>query len=118
MSELKETEIAINKESLKALLDQNESQKAEIRALYDGSIKVMELIGLAESGQIKSEAFEDGGNALPEILKGASSIMGLVMQAQVPVIGKKAEAKLVEKFSFFKDLIPVFVKYGNEFKNK
>lgn len=112
---LKNGEIAIEKKLLITLYNQLENQKAEIRALYDGSIKVLSLIGLAENGRVKTEAFEEGGNAMPEILKGAGSIMSLVMQSQVPIIGKKAEQKLIEKFDFFKHLIPMFIKYGNEF---
>lgn len=122
---MEQNEIAIDRGKLKILLDNTgtlektiEAQRAEIRALYDGSIKVMEIIGLAENGIIKAEAFEEGGGAIPEILKGASSIIGLVMQSQVPVIGKKAEKKLIERFSFFQELIPLFIKYGNEFKLK
>jgi hypothetical protein len=122
MNQLKDNEIAIDRDKLKTLLANSENQKneiaalkAEIRELYDGSINILSIIGLADNGMIKKEAFEEGGNALPEILKGASNIMGLVVQAQVPVIGKNAEKKLLEKFGFFSKLLPIFLKYGELF---
>lgn len=108
-------QITISKDKLNSLLDKIDEKEAEIQALYNGSIKVMELVGLAENGKIKSECFEEGANAIGEVIKGGSSIMSLVMQSQTPFIGKKAEAKLMEKFSFFKDLIPLFIKYGNQY---
>lgn len=108
-------EIKIPKQQLTELLNKLEEKDAELKALYNGSIKVMELVGLAENGKIKAECFEEGANPIPEVIKGGSSIMSLVMQSQTPFIGKKAEAKLTEKFSFFKDLIPLFIKYGNQY---
>jgi hypothetical protein len=115
MAELKENEIAIDRQQLNVLLTLNETQREEIKQLYFGSIQLLEMLGLAENGKVKAEAFADGANPLPEILKEASSLIGLVMQAGAPFgMGKKAEKKLIEKFSFFTQLIPLFIKIGNE----
>lgn len=113
MTEPIETTIKIAE--LEILLTTIEMQKSEILKLYLGSMQVLSLLGLAKDGKVKAEAFEEEGNALPEILKEASGLMMLVMKAQVPVIGKQAEKELIQKFSFFSELIPLFIKYGNEF---
>ncbi len=109
--------IEIEESKLMALLDKNDEQEREIRMLYNSSISVLELLGLAENGRFKSEYFgEDSENPLPSVLKEVGSLMVLCTQAAVPVLGKNAEKKLTERFSFFKDLIPVFEKYGKKFK--
>ncbi len=95
--------------------DSVENYKNDIFNLYNGSIKTMEVIGLAENGKMKPGILSGEANPLGLVLKGGSDIFTLAMQAQVPVLGKKAEAKLLDKFSFFKELIPLFEKYGAEF---
>ena len=109
--------VQVKKEQLDKLIEQNQQQKQEIKELYDGTIKLLDVLGLVENNKIKPEYFNGEQNPIPDILKSASSIMMLATQANIPGLGKKAEAKLVEKFSFFKQLIPIFEKYGKEFYN-
>lgn len=109
--------ITIEKHQLDELLKQNELAKSEIKQMYDATIKILDLLGLSENGLIKKQCFNGEENAMPHILKGAGSIMTLLTQSQIPIIGKKAEAKLAKKFNFFEPLIPVFEKYGKEFYN-
>lgn len=107
--------IEIEQEQLDTLLSRIEEQNADIKKLYDGSMKILELLGLAENGLAKTECFTGEENAMPNIIKGAGSLFTLLTQSQIPIMGKRAEAKLVEKFSFFATMVPIFEKYGKEF---
>jgi hypothetical protein len=110
--------ITVPEERLEFLLNDIEEKKREIKQLYDASIKILELIGLANDGMVKSECFNGDENAMPHIIKGAGSLFSMLTKSQIPVIGKTYEAQLQEKFSFFAPLIPVFEKYGKEFYGK
>jgi len=117
--------IEVSEIQLKELLELNQKQlneiaqkDLEIKALYNASINIMELLGVAAEGKIKPEMMEDGNNPLPEIMKEAGSLVSLVMKSQIPLIGKKAEAQLVEKFSFFGALLPLFQKYEKQYGKK
>lgn len=110
--------IEIDKSQLAELLERNQqlqnennSKDEDIRQLYDACMNIMEMVGVAKDGRVKKEITEPGGNAISEVLKEAGSIITLVMKAQVPVVGKKYEEKLADKFAFFKDLMPLFQKY-------
>ena len=123
MSNETETEIIkIDKSQLAELLERNQqlqnennSKDEDIKQLYNACMKIMEMVGVAKEGKIKKEITEPGGNAISEVLKEAGSIMTLVFKAQVPVAGRRSEEKLAEKFSFFKDLLPLFQKYEQKY---
>jgi hypothetical protein len=112
-------QVTVSKEQLDQLIAQNKELKKEVREMYDGTIKLLDTLGLVKDNVIKPEYFNGEENPLPEILKSAGSIITLATQANmpIPVLAKKAEAKLVDKFSFFKELMPIFIKYGKEFYN-
>lgn len=114
---MSDKKIEVPESQLTQLIEKNEELKKDVKQLYDGCIKILELLGLAEDGRFKSECFgPDSDNPLPQVLKSAGSIMLLAGQAGVPILGKQAEKKLLEKFGFFNPLIPTFLKYGEEFK--
>lgn len=109
---LKENEVAVDRQQLENLLNEIEIQESEIRQLYDAAIKLMDVIGMVENGEVKKEIFEEGVS-IRSIVSGAKSTIGLFITAGV---SKKAEEKLTEKFSFFKPLVPLFEKYGHKFR--
>lgn len=109
--------IEVEEEQIKLLLSEIKEKDIEIKQLYDASIKILEMLGLAENGLAKTACFNGDENAMPHILKGAGSLFTLLTQSQIPVIGRKAEEKLAAKFEFFGKLVPVFEKYGKEFYN-
>lgn len=116
MAEIKENQVAVDKTQLTLLLEKNETQAAEIKALYDGTIKMFTVLGLADGKRIKTEAFGEDGNAMSCLIKGGGSIITLAAKAaSLGPFGKKAEKELKEKFSFFADLVPMFEKYGKQF---
>lgn len=104
--------IEVPKEQLEKLIEQNSEYEKEIKLMYEAVIGILDVLGLAENGKIKPEAFGENSNPLPELLKGGSKIMGLMFQSQVPVIGKKSEEELKQKFAFFGPLMPVIKKYS------
>ena len=112
-------EIAVNEIELKLLIELTATLKNDLFELYKGSIGLLSVLGLAENGQVKAEAFGEDGKTLPHIIKQAGNIIGLVMKSQAPgPFGKNAAKELTEKFAFFTPLIPLFIKYGEEFKNE
>jgi hypothetical protein len=118
---LKPNEIAIDRAQLNKLLSDikdlrqdNEVKNEEIKQLYQGTIKVFEALGMAENGEVKPALLQDGFK-FSMLVSGAKDIFGLIIQSQ---FSKKAEEILTNKFSAFKTLLPVFLKYSEQFKNK
>lgn len=110
-----ENEIAIDKDDLKNILNQIEELKIneanyikERLKLYEAAIKTFEVIGMAENGKIKVKT---GGLSFKDVLSGAKGTINLLIQAG---FSKKAEEKLAEKFSYFKEMIPLFEKIEKE----
>lgn len=109
--------IEVDEDQLNTLITKNETQRDEIKQLYDASIKILEMLGLAENGKAKTACFSGEENAMPHIIKGAGSLFTKLTQSQIPIIGKAAQKELEERFAFFGTLVPVFEKYGKEFYN-
>lgn len=103
-----ENEIAIDKNDLNDILNQIEGLKKERLKLYEAAIKTFEVIGMAENGKIKVKT---GGLSFKDVLSGAKGTINLLIQAG---FSKKAEEKLAEKFSYFKEMIPLFEKIEKE----
>jgi hypothetical protein len=116
--ELKDNETIVDIKALETLLTNIEKKDEQILQLYVGSIKLLSLLGLAADGKVKDELFSEDVNIIPMILKEATALMGLITMCQAPVIGKKYQAQLVEKFSFFMPLVPVFNQIKTEFEVK
>lgn len=104
---MQENTVNVDKQQLNDLLTQNETQRAEIKQLYEACLKIFAMLGLAQDGKVNIDGFSIG-----QLIKGVKPIALLVMECK---FNKSAEKKLVEKFAFFNELIPVFEKYAKEF---
>ncbi len=110
-NQIKPSEIAVNRDELKNIMNQIEELKAERKQLYHASIQVFEIIGMAEKGELKVQS---GGFNFMECIKGALPTLRLIIAS---IASSRAQEKLAEKFAFFKPLIPLFEKINNEVKN-
>lgn len=116
--ELKENEIVVKKEQLQQLLYVNKrhlAEKQELlqerKELYNGCIKIFEVIGLAENGKLKIS----GEVTIKQIIGGAKPTLMLLINS---TWSSTAEEKIKQKFSFLKELFPLFQKIDSEIKNQ
>lgn len=102
---------ATEKKRLDDLLKENAADVAELRNVV---ISILKLLGIWDdkTNAVKAAIKSGEESYLPNILKGLGEVTMLAGQAQIPVIGKKAEQKLVEKFHFLKNLIPIIEKHS------
>lgn len=100
------------KNRIQAVLDEN---KADVDELRNVVVSILKLLGIwdEKTNSVKNSIKTGQESYLPSILKGLGDVTMLAGQAQIPVIGKKAEAKLLEKFHFLKNLIPIIEKHAN-----
>lgn len=116
-----EKTVQVPEAQLQTLLDQNEEMKKDLATWRSAGVKLVTLFGVfdPETGRmkpeyVKSEKKPEPENPMPAILKSATSIMGLAAKTNLPgSMGRKAEDQLIEKFSFFSELVPLIEKYGN-----
>lgn len=110
-----EETVPVPKSLLEAMVKQGEETRIETEILYNTCISIMALLGLVDSdGRVKSEVLSGEESWLPCVLKGAKDIVSLLLQMKIPGIGKKAEAELIEKFKFLKEVMPLVEKYGKQ----
>lgn len=101
------------KKRLDELLKENEADVAELKNVV---VSILQLLGIwdEKTNAVKASIKSGDESYLPSILKGLGDVIALAGQAQIPIIGKKAEARLVEKFHFLKNLIPIIEKHSHE----
>lgn len=106
----------IEAEQLKNLLYEVKEGKKDIGEMKNCIMALLAVLGLLdESGTQIKESIKSGEEGyFKHILKALGETMALLGQAQIPVIGKKAEAKLLEKFHFVKTIIPIIEKHGRK----
>lgn len=105
----------IEAKKLQSLLATKMRLEADVKTLYYGCMSILAILGIAEDGKLKPECFGPDANPLPEVIREGGHILSLAIQSQVPIIGKKAEAKLQEKFKFYNELLPVFEFYEAQY---
>jgi hypothetical protein len=102
----------IDKSQLEYLLTEIEAYKKESEDLRKVAYGVCAILGLTdENNQVKTEFLTGTESVMPSVLKAILNTASLLGQAQVPVLGKKAEAEIAKKFEFIKYLIPIIEKY-------
>jgi hypothetical protein len=106
----------VENEQLKRLIDDLKEGKKDINELKNCIMSLLGVLGLLnEAGTNIKESIKTGEESyFKHILKALGETMALLGQAQIPVIGKKAEAKLLEKFHFVKTIIPTIEKYAGK----
>lgn len=102
------------KAKMLALIQENNEQKAEIAEIIKLIRQIIGVLGLLdETGEaIKPELVSGEESVFTLLLGSLSDIMGLITKTKMPIIGKKYEAKLEEKFAFVKDIVPIVQKYA------
>lgn len=110
--------ISISEQKLRILLERKAEAEAEIVILKGSAICIMDLMGLIdkETNTVKSEIASGEESFIPGMLKSLTDVVALLTQANLPKFlgGETAQAKLAEKFSFVKDLVPLINKHGTE----
>lgn len=109
------TYVVIDKSQLQSLLNQIKENKADILEFKSCVLSILSLMGLLdEKTETLKESIKTGEEGyFGPILKSLSEVISLLGQAQIPIIGKKAEAKLVQKFAFIKNILPIVEKHAN-----
>lgn len=99
-------------ERLLALLQEN---KADIHELKNVVVSILRLLGIWDdkTNSIKESIKTGEEGYFGNILKGLGDVISLLTRAQVPIIGKKAEAELMQKFAFLKTLVPIIEKHAH-----
>lgn len=105
--------VTLTNEELEMLLQKTEELDQDIKLLRSSVMKVLSVLGMTtdDGKDIKPELKDKSKNPLKIILKGASKIMGLFVQAK---FSAEAEKEIGEKFSFLDTAIPVIEKYGEQ----
>lgn len=119
MSEQKEIsagdKISVPRKQLDELLKQNEEYKQEVKELLLVAYGICNVLGLTdENGKIKQSYLNNEESPMPSVLKAILSTASLMGQANVPILGRKAEAEIAQKFAFIKHLTPIIEKYQNK----
>ncbi len=98
---------------IKQYKSENATQKQEIDALKDTVIDVIKLLGLYDpvTKTIKAEVREGKGVFGP-IIKSIKDISFLLVQAKMGF--PNAEAEILEKFAFIKNVLPLVDKYAGQ----
>lgn len=104
--------IEIEESKLLLLMDENESYKKDVDDLLKVAKGICGVLGLTdEKGNVKKSFLDNTESPMPSILKAILSTATLMGQAQLPIIGKKAEAEIAQKFDFIKYLTPILEKH-------
>lgn len=107
-----EDKISVPRTQLESLLKQNEEYKHEVKELLLVAYGICNVLGLMDgNGQIKQSYLRNEESPMPAVLKAILSTASLMGQANVPILGKKAEAEIAQKFAFIKHLTPIIEKY-------
>lgn len=106
--------LIVEKQKIENLLNKIEDYKQDITGLKNCVFDILRLLGVFDenTGTIKETIKKGEESYFNHILKSLSEVVALLGQAQIPVIGKKAEAKLLQKFHFVKTIIPLIEKHG------
>lgn len=101
---------AEEKQRVEALIKEFKGDVDELKKVI---ISILTILGIwdEKTNAIKATLKSGEDGYIPTILKGVGDIMALAAQSQVPLIGKKAEKKLHEKFSFLENFIPLMEKH-------
>lgn len=119
--ELMPDEMVVKTAKLHDLIGQTKEMKADIGTLIEVVQGVVSVLGLTDpaTGKIKPEYLRKDPvtgkveeNPMPAILKALGSFMSLSTQASIPVLGKRAEREMNEKFAFIDKLLPALEKYA------
>lgn len=105
--------LLLPKDQLEKLLSDNIEQKQDIEVLRKTITNILSLFGILDeqTGTIKESIKNGSEGYLKHILKSLKNIIVLMGLSQ---FNKKAEAELLEKFSFITPLIPIIDKYAKK----
>lgn len=108
--------IEVNKKEYEKLLSDLNEYKNDTIELKKCILSVLRLLGiLDEKTQSIKEKIKSGEEGYTKhILGGLGDVMTLLTQSNMPIIGKKYESKLAEKFSFIKTVLPLIEKHSKK----
>jgi hypothetical protein len=106
--------LLVEKNQLTNLLNQNAEYKKDVVELKECIISVLRLMGLLDetTKTLKAEIKSGEESYFSPILKSLSDVVKLLTLSQLPIVGKKHEEQLVQKFSFIKQILPLIEKHG------
>lgn len=112
-------EITVNKKSYEKLLIELKEYKHDTEELKKCILSVLGLLGILdeETQSIKAKIKTGEEGYTKHILGALGDVMTLLTQSNMPIIGKKYEAKLAEKFSFIKTVLPLIDKHSKNTKH-
>lgn len=101
------------KDQLIKLLNDASEKKQDVEVLKKTILSILDLFGILDekTGTIRESIRTGSESYIKYILKSLKNIIVLMGMAQM---SKKAEAELMEKFSFITPLIPVIDKYAKK----
>ncbi len=103
--------ITIPKAEYDKMIADKKQADQDVKDLKEVVMGVMGVLGLAENGKPIPELFEEEPEIIGPCIKGITSVSQLMMTSKMPVIGKKAEKELAEKFHFIKLIPPILKRY-------
>lgn len=101
------------------LMAENKAMREDLENLYDVVISMVDVLGLLtpDKKNILPEIVSKEKSVIPIIMKSVMDIITLMGQSQVPVLGKRAEKQLEEKFAFLQKVLPLIDKQ-HEYRRK
>lgn len=103
------------KQILEAIITKAEGYRTDILDMQEVIVLFLDTLGVMDpknKKQILPEIVSGEEKPIPYILKAIGDVTSLMIQAQVPIVGKSAEKRLAEKFSFIPKIIPLVKKYS------
>lgn len=93
---------------------ENKQLKKEIAEVINLVRRIIGVLGLLDekTNAIKPELLSGEESPLGLLMEALSGIVALITKSKMPVIGKKYEKELEEKFAFVKDIVPIVEKYA------
>lgn len=104
--------VQVKKAELEMLIQQKNEQDKEIAILKNSIIKLMEILGIAENGVMNKKILTGEEPFMGPLLGSLGHITRLMVQSEMPIVGKRAAKEIEEKFHFIKELLPVIEKYS------
>jgi hypothetical protein len=107
------------KEFITTLLQKSEDYRKDILLLSEVILDFVGVLGLLEKDKktINPDVMSGEQSVFPLILKSVSTIISLMGQAQVPIMGRSAKEELEKKFSFIPKIVPLIKKYSDNGNN-
>jgi hypothetical protein len=104
--------IMVSEDSLNELVLKAEEMKKERDLMEYGIYQICGVLGLtnAERTEIKPEVVSGDEGVFKNLMKAGTDLFLLFSKSSLPVVGKKAEAEIKQKFEFIEKLLPLLKK--------